>query len=233
VTDAIEALRARAERHPTKPDVVYLHAAGGYRPTAGLLLLAEQYNVFAIELPGIGPDSPLPGLATLAEYAAHVEPIIEALDLDGFSLVATSFGGAVALWYATRGRGPRPARIALESPAALLAARPSAPATVPAGDGERPHAYRVSAASDQGELERRLPDLDLDVLVAFGTTDERFPVETGRRYAELLPRAFVTFVYGAGHGISQDRPEAFAELFADFLERGAAFVVAQPDDRAA
>jgi hypothetical protein len=33
------------------------------------------------------------------------------------------------------------------------------------------------------------------------------------------------FVYAAGHAISADRPEAFVEVVADFLERHEAFVI--------
>jgi hypothetical protein len=35
----------------------------------------------------------------------------------------------------------------------------------------------------------------------------------------------LVFVYDAGHAISMERPEAFAEVTLDFLERHEAFVV--------
>jgi hypothetical protein len=35
------------------------------------------------------------------------------------------------------------------------------------------------------------------------------------------------FVYDAGHVISTDRPEAFTEVVADFLERHEAFVISR------
>jgi hypothetical protein len=37
------------------------------------------------------------------------------------------------------------------------------------------------------------------------------------------------FVYDAGHGISTDRPEAFAEVVVDFLERHEAFVISRTE----
>lgn len=215
------AAAARGRRDTAKPDVVYLHSAGGYRETDGLRLLADRFNILAVELPGIGPAATAPGLATLADYADDVDAVIAALDLDAYALLGLSFGGAVALWFAVLHRSPALTRVALESPAAFLSGRPRTAG--PSGD--RPHAYAVSAASDPTVLREGAAKLDLDVLVAFGTEDAKFPVETGRLYSERLPQAFVTFVYQAGHAISVDRPDAFAELFGDFLDRGAVFQV--------
>jgi pimeloyl-ACP methyl ester carboxylesterase len=49
----------------------------------------------------------------------------------------------------------------------------------------------------------------------------------GRVYKELLPSSHLTFVYDAGHAVGADRPEAFAEVVLDFLERGEAFVISR------
>jgi hypothetical protein len=39
----------------------------------------------------------------------------------------------------------------------------------------------------------------------------------------------LVFVYDAGHAISTERPEAFAEVALDFLERREAFVVSRTE----
>ena len=49
----------------------------------------------------------------------------------------------------------------------------------------------------------------------------------GRIYKELLPNAHLMFVYDAGHALMVERPEAFAEAVADFLERTDAFVISR------
>jgi pimeloyl-ACP methyl ester carboxylesterase len=49
----------------------------------------------------------------------------------------------------------------------------------------------------------------------------------GRIYEELMPDAHLVFVYDAGHAIAADRPEAFAEVVGDFLERNDAFVISR------
>jgi pimeloyl-ACP methyl ester carboxylesterase len=42
-----------------------------------------------------------------------------------------------------------------------------------------------------------------------------------------MPNSHLVFVYDAGHAISTDRPEAFTEVVADFLERHEAFVISR------
>jgi pimeloyl-ACP methyl ester carboxylesterase len=47
----------------------------------------------------------------------------------------------------------------------------------------------------------------------------------GRIYKDLMPDAHLVFVYDAGHAIAAERPEAFVDVVADFLERGDAFLI--------
>jgi pimeloyl-ACP methyl ester carboxylesterase len=49
----------------------------------------------------------------------------------------------------------------------------------------------------------------------------------GRIYKQLLPNCQLLFVYDAGHAVAADRPEAFAEAVADFLERHEQYVVSR------
>ena len=59
----------------------------------------------------------------------------------------------------------------------------------------------------------------------FGTLDRADAAGDGPHYKELLPNGHLVFVYDAGHAISTERPEAFAEVTLDFLERHEAFVI--------
>ena len=68
-------------------------------------------------------------------------------------------------------------------------------------------------------------DLATPVLVLFGTFDQVMPPSMGRFYKMLLPNCHLVFVYDAGHEISTDRPEAFADVVEDFVERHEAFVI--------
>ena len=72
-------------------------------------------------------------------------------------------------------------------------------------------------------------DLATPTLVLFGTLDSVIPPDMGRCYKELMPNCHLVFVYDAGHAISTDRPEAFAEVTVDFLERHEAFVISRTE----
>jgi pimeloyl-ACP methyl ester carboxylesterase len=51
----------------------------------------------------------------------------------------------------------------------------------------------------------------------------------GRHYKAILPNCHLVFVYDAGHEISTDRPEAFADVTDDFLQRHEAFVISRTE----
>jgi pimeloyl-ACP methyl ester carboxylesterase len=124
------------------------------------------------------------------------------LGLDTFNLLGTSIAGAAALALALQ--EPRRVRaLVLESPAAIR----------PDGRG--------------ADLERRLAGLATPTLVLFGTVDDVVPPAMGRVYKALMANCHLVFVYAAGHAIAADRPEAFAEVVADFLERHEAFVISR------
>jgi len=63
--------------------------------------------------------------------------------------------------------------------------------------------------------------------VLFGTGDDVVPPAMGRVYKASMSNCHLVFVYAAGHAISADRPEAFAEVVLDFLERHEAFVISR------
>ena len=84
---------------------------------------------------------------------------------------------------------------------------------------------RLRGPNRDPDLEGRLATLNVPTLVLFGTEDRLIPTEMGRIYRELMPNCHLVFVYDAGHHIDADRPEAFADIVSDFLERHEQFVV--------
>jgi pimeloyl-ACP methyl ester carboxylesterase len=108
-----------------------------------------------------------------------------------------------------------------EAGASALRLALEAPERVRALVLESPTAIR----DDGSELARRLSEVAAPTLVVFGTGDRQDVQETGRVYAEMIPNGHLVFVYDAGGAIGRDRPEAFAEVVADFLERHEAFII--------
>jgi pimeloyl-ACP methyl ester carboxylesterase len=84
--------------------------------------------------------------------------------------------------------------------------------------------YRQIADYDLGLLEdneRRLGDLELPVRILWGAEDGWIPLETGRRFAGLVPGATLDVVPGAGHLVQYDAPVPLATALRAWLTSGA------------
>jgi pimeloyl-ACP methyl ester carboxylesterase len=229
--------------------LVHLHGSGGMRLTRGHDLLSRHYRVIAFEMPGFGQSPANTLTETMGDLAATMSAAVTALGIDKFNLMGTSFGGKVALWLALQQR-ERVQALVLEAPAAIrptgseppsgspeemarrLYAHPERLGPLPAADPAvqaktRALVGRLRGPDRDADLETHMPGLATPTLVLFGTLDHVIPPDMGRFYKELIPNCHLVFVYDAGHGISTDRPEAFAEVTGDFLERHEAFVISR------
>jgi pimeloyl-ACP methyl ester carboxylesterase len=68
----------------------------------------------------------------------------------------------------------------------------------------------------------RLPSLRIPSLLAWGQEDRFFTPELGRRLAAVLPGARLQPIAGSRTFVSEDAPEALAELIRGFVREGAA-----------
>lgn len=237
------------------PPLVHLHGAGGLRLNAAHDLLATKFRVIAIEMPGFGQSEENTRTRTIADLAATIVKAADALGLDRFDLMGTSFGGKAALWlvvqYPERVRalvleapaairpqgsaqGTAPISGAPEQMAARLYAHPERMPPFPASDPkvqakQQRLVARLRGPDRDAELEAAMRLLDIPTLVLFGTLDRVIPPEMGRHYKELLPNGHLVLVYDAGHAIGAERPEAFAEIVTDFLERHEAFLISRAE----
>ena len=231
------------------PVLVHLHGAGGLRLSRGHDLLSRHFRVIAFEMPGFGNSAENTRSPDMPALAATMAEAVANLGIDRFNLMGTSFGGKTALWLAVQ-QPQRVLALVLEAPAAIrpkgaqspsgspeemarrLFAHPERVAPLPAQDPEMRAkvarlVQRLRGPDRDPELERRLGELATPTLVLFGTLDAVIPPEMGHFYKELMPNCHLVFVYDAGHAISTDRPEAFTEVAADFLERHEAFVISR------
>src|ERR1700722_5935275 len=231
--------------------LVHLHGAGGLRLTRGHDLLARRHRVIALEMPGFGTSPENTRTQSMVQLAATMAAAVAALGIDTFNLMGTSFGGKVALWLALQ-QPQRVHALVLEAPAAIrpaviqppsgtpeemvrrLYAHPERLGPLPAVDPAvqaqtRAFVGRLRGPDRDADLELRMRGLTTPTLVLFGTLDNVIPPDMGRFYKTLIPNCHLVFVYDAGHGISTERPEAFAEVTADFLERREAFVISRTE----
>jgi pimeloyl-ACP methyl ester carboxylesterase len=231
--------------------LIHLHGAGGPRLTRGHDLLSRHHRVIAFEMPGFSRSPENTRTQTMAELAATMAAAIAAMQIEQFNLWGTSFGGKTALWLAAQ-QPERVLGMALEAPAAIRPAGTEPPSGSPEAMAQRLYAHperlgplpvpdpaiqaktrvlvsRLRGPDRDAALEARMRDLATPTLVLFGTFDRVIPPEMGRHYKELLPNCHLVLVYDAGHAISTERPEAFAEVAADFLQRHEAFVINRTD----
>jgi pimeloyl-ACP methyl ester carboxylesterase len=229
--------------------LVYLHGAGGLRLTPGHDLLSQQFRVIAFEMPGFGQSPENNRTRNMPELAATMEKAVESLGIDSFNLMGTSFGGKTALWLALQHKD-RVLALILEAPAAIRPKGAEPPSGSPEEMARRLYAHperlppmplpdppvqaktrqlvgRLRGPDRDADFERQLADLATPTLVLFGTADRVIPPDMGHIYKELMPNCHLVFVYDAGHAISSERPEAFTEVVADFLERHEAFVISR------
>ncbi len=230
--------------------LVCLHGAGGLRLSRAHELLAEQHRVIAFEAPGFGASPVNDRSQSARELAATMAAAVANLGIDRFNLMGTSFGGRLALWLAAQ-YPDRLAALVLVSPAAIrpeggdgavpaagaaeLYAHPERQPKLPPPDPailakQAALVQRLRGPAREVELERQLPSLTMPTLVLFGNSDRVIPPEMGRFYRELLPNCHFVLVYDAGHAIDADRPEAFAAVVGDFLERHEGFLVRRASD---
>ncbi|MEU8822928.1 alpha/beta hydrolase [Streptomyces sp. NPDC048636] len=89
------------------------------------------------------------------------------------------------------------------------------------GEAGQPAFYRQIAQNDQrftDEIEHRYGELDLPVLVCWGSDDAWIPVERAHELAARIPGAQLRLIEGAGHLVQEDAPAELAATLLGFLE---------------
>jgi pimeloyl-ACP methyl ester carboxylesterase len=246
-----DGLRVRYMQAGQGAPLVHLHGAGGLRLTPAHDLLARRFRVVAFEMPGFGLSPENTKTRSMPELASTMARAAQALGLDTFNLMGTSFGGTTALWLAVQAP-ERVTALVLEAPAAIRPEGTEPPSGTPEEMARRLYAHperlpalpavdpavraktqalvqRLRGPGRDADLEAKLRALPTPTLVLFGTLDSVIPPAMGRLYKELIPGGHLVFVYDAGHSIGAERPQAFVEVVGDFLERHEAFVISRAE----
>jgi pimeloyl-ACP methyl ester carboxylesterase len=210
--------------------LVYLHSAGGPRPSPVLFGLAATREIFALTQPGFDAT---PYHAEVKEIGALVELTAAFLRsrFDGpVDLMGESFGGWIALRLASQ--YPELVRnLVLEAPAGLRDRAPDPPIRIFAREETAPPPSpnaeaNVRAAQSYASglydpvLAANLGRITAPTLVLYGTSDELLPEYAARRVAEGVPDARLVLIEDAGHGLEYDATKDVLRLVTGFLERG-------------
>jgi pimeloyl-ACP methyl ester carboxylesterase len=196
-----------------------------------------------LEAPGFGESAANERSRSMAELAVTMAQAVKNLGIEQYDLQGTSFGGKLAAWLAVQ-HPDAVKSLVLVAPAAIRLPLPEGQAPPPLvlyahPDRVRPQVElspenvakqralvgRIMGPARDAELEGRLRELNLPVLVIFGTRDNFLPSALAAIYRDLLPNCNTMFVYDAAHEVDADRPQAFVSLVNDFYDRHEAFLV--------
>lgn len=225
-----------------KRPLLYLHPAGGVRPTRVLEKLKPHQPVF----PGFDGSPVEKNLASRKQLGKWAGEYIDREIGQACDVIGCSFGGAVALWLAIQ-RPELVDHLVLECPAGLQSIDPK----LRADPGEfrkalfvhpekaiaPPKAKEIEAQNRRmlthygaedgrdAELIERIAEVKSRTLILHGTEDRIVGRESVQLLRGRLPKSFLVYVWDAAHNIEVDQPERMLELVEAFLERSDAFVV--------
>ena len=205
--------------------------------------------MIVLEYPGWGAQPN--DVADFDGLAAQVAEIATALGLERFHLIGTSFGGACALHFVTllhRSSRVVGARGARQVPRGIGASVDVGSRRVRQGVQVAPERRAADGPPDPEFMARvwptveRLmgdgsddgfaiasPNVPTRTLILFGRDDGIINPINGRTLRRLMRNSSLQYVYDAAHDIQSDRPEAFADVVGDFLERGMKFLINDQD----
>ena len=180
--------------------IVHFHGAGGLRLYRAHELLARKHHVLLFEVPGFGNSAVNERSESVEDLARTMVEAVTCLGIDQFNLMGNSFGGRLALL------------TALQVPERIRSLILVAPAAILPDNHVRPQDL-----SPEERVKRLFAHPERVTL------PPPTPPEVLAKQSALTRRLVAP--HDAGHEADADRPDAFAELVTEFIERGAEFVV--------
>ena len=186
------------ERGDGRPVIVF---GAGFADSLAHRALASRFRVVVCET--TDPDARAVGEAAAAWT--------EGQGLEQIGLIGLGDRAAAAIWCAAKCGEAATSALVLVSPRGL-----------PAG-GMEPDEARNDGADALARLLRELP---VPKAIVVGTEDPQVPRHGATRLKKGFSKANVILLYGAGAEPSAERPDAFASVVGDFLDRQRRFRVA-------
>lgn len=239
------------------PDLVLMHGWGCNSSTVASVaaVAAESHTVYSLSLPGFGTPGVVEVLSPepvevwgTYDYATLLSQFISALHLTRPTLIGHSYGGRVAIVYASAhdvdrlvlvdAAGVKPRRPlkyylkvysfkAAKFLAPLLLGRERGQAAIERWRGKSgsadynsstPKMRAVMSKSVNEDLCHLMPSIKAPTLLLWGENDTATPLSDARKMERLIPDAAVVSFTGAGHYSFLDAPAQFAAVLRSFLK---------------
>lgn len=217
-------------------------------PTAALL--AENWRVYAPDMPGFGHSDKPPRTLDVPELAQFLAAWIEAMQLRGALLIGNSFGcqiiaqlavsapeilsraTAVVMIAPTIEPGARQAwrqlwrlaQTALVEPLSLIPL-----ATVDYFRADPRRVWRTFRFALRDRIEEKLPRITTPTLVISGGRDPLVPQSWAAQASEILPRGRLVIISHAAHAMYFNSPREVARIVEEFAARTDAARVTKPE----
>jgi pimeloyl-ACP methyl ester carboxylesterase len=247
----VNSLLTTYERHGQgkRPALLVLHGWGddsrGWREFSKRF--TDDFDVYAVNLPGFGGTDMPPAAWGLDDYAAFVAAFLAKIDVAPFAIVAHSNGGAIAIRGLAAGvlsadklvllasAGVRSQSKGRKQALRLLAkAGKALAAPLPGGVRQRLRRKLYTAVGSDMLVAEHLQEtfkkvvsddvqadaarLSLPVLLVYGEQDVSTPPDFGRLLHELIDGSTLEILGEAGHFVHNDQPDRVRKLVGDFLK---------------
>lgn len=209
---------------------------------------SQTHTVYSLDLPGFGKTPEPPKAWNVEEYTALVERMAEKLGLDRPVLVGHSFGGRIAILFASRrpvdklilvdAAGVKPRRglryyskvYAFKLSLCIMEitmGKEAAAHKIEEGRRRNGSADYASASPKMRavlskvvnhDLRRAMPSVKAPTLLIWGENDTATPMRDARIMERLIPEAALVSFPGCGHYSFLDNPRQFAAVLSSFLK---------------
>lgn len=208
---------------------------------------ARTHTVYNIDFPGFGESLEPPAVWGVEEYTRLIEGMTKRLGLESPVLVGHSFGGRVAILYASRNdtdkvvlvdaAGVKPHRNlkyyfkvysfkAMKQLLCLVYGREKAQARIEAQRARHgsvdyasasPRMRAILSRCVNEDLRAEMPLIKAPVLLVWGENDTATPIRDAHIMERLIPDAGLVSFPGCGHYSFLDNPVQFAAVLNSFL----------------
>lgn len=199
--------------------LLWLHPAGGIRRSKVLEGLGQSFALYVPVFPGFEGTSFHPEVKTRQALGALAAEFLERVIGRRCDVMGWSFGGAVALWLALE-RPELVDHLVLECPAGLV----SVDKKIKRVNRALLEHYGADDGKDEALL-ARVGEIGQTTLILQGTDDGTIPAPSAQHLKGLLKKAFLVYVWQAGHDLETDQPERVLGVVKGFLEHSDAFMV--------
>lgn len=230
--------------------VVLMHGWGCHRATLQLLENIASSNglsVINVDFPGFGKSPEPDSIWGVEEYTRQIEALLAHENVRRPILVGHSFGGRVAILYASRNEtdrvvlvdaaGVKPKRSlkyylkvysfkARKRLAYTFLSKEKADALIENARKKRGSSDYAAASTTMRtilskvvneDLKSEMPKIAAPTLLIWGENDTATPMRDARIMEKLIPDAGLVSFPGAGHYSFLDNPQQFSAVFTNFL----------------